>query len=109
MSSETRRNLVTPNLVFGLCLVVVGGTLTLDKLGMVEAARVFRFWPLALVLFGISLVAQAVIGGEEPTDRVAYRRSSPVPFIFLLILGLSASQGWRGSRTVARTDSTNTV
>ena len=64
MSAETRLHL-TPNLVVGICLIFVGGALALDRMYLVDASRVLRFWPIGLVLFGVSLIMQTLRGGGE--------------------------------------------
>ena len=51
MSIDTRSN-VTPQLVVGVCLVLFGSLLTLDRLGLVEAAASLRLWPVILIAFG---------------------------------------------------------
>ncbi|HTP44922.1 MAG TPA: DUF5668 domain-containing protein [Candidatus Acidoferrum sp.] len=51
MSSLTRG---TRGLVFGVLVVLAGVTLLLDQMNLIDANRVFRFWPLALVVWGIS-------------------------------------------------------
>ena len=48
MPTDTRLNL-TPQFVMGVCLVLFGALLTLDRLQVVDAAVSFRFWPVALV------------------------------------------------------------
>jgi len=45
---------ITPRLVLGLCIMCAGVALALDNLGLLDAGRVFRFWPLALIAVGIS-------------------------------------------------------
>ncbi len=51
MSSLTRG---TRGLIFGIIVVIAGVTLLLDQMNLIDANRVFRFWPLILVAFGIS-------------------------------------------------------
>jgi len=45
---------ITPRLVLGLCIMCAGLVLALDNLGLLDAGRIFRFWPLVLIAFGIS-------------------------------------------------------
>jgi hypothetical protein len=45
---------VTPRLVIGLAIMLVGFLLALDSLGFADAGRVFRFWPLFLVAVGVT-------------------------------------------------------
>jgi predicted membrane protein len=51
MSSLTRG---TRGLIFGIIVVIAGVTLLLDQMNLVDANRVFRFWPLALIAWGVS-------------------------------------------------------
>src|SRR5688500_18323778 len=59
MTVDEPRVRVTTNLAFGICLILLGTTLVLDRLQLVEAREVLRFWPVALVLFGAALVVQS--------------------------------------------------
>jgi predicted membrane protein len=51
MSSLTRG---TRGLIFGVVVVIAGVTLLLDQMNLIDASRVFRFWPLILIAFGVS-------------------------------------------------------
>jgi predicted membrane protein len=44
---------VTPRVVLGLGVMLVGLVLALDSLGLVEGGALFRFWPLLLVAVGV--------------------------------------------------------
>ena len=59
MTVDEPRVRVTTSLAFGICLILLGTTLGLDRLQLVEAREVLRFWPVALVLIGMALVAQS--------------------------------------------------
>jgi hypothetical protein len=50
---------ITPRLILGLFIAFAGALLLLDNLGMVEARHFFRFWPIALILVGLSRVLQS--------------------------------------------------
>jgi hypothetical protein len=54
-----RPQTITPPLVLGALLILLGGLLTLDRLGLVDAGGLLRFWPLILI----------GIGGVLATDR----------------------------------------
>ena len=77
----------TPNLVIGLTVMSVGVMLLLENLGIRSAASLIRFWPALIVLFGVSLVAQAF----RPADPAApvSKRGSGVPCFFLFLLGVA--------------------
>jgi predicted membrane protein len=47
------RPTLTPRILLGLFLVVVGGLYTLDNLGVVDARQVLRYWPVLLILVGV--------------------------------------------------------
>ena len=51
MSSLTRGS---RGLIFGIIVTLAGVTLLLDQMNLVDANRVFRFWPLALIAWGVS-------------------------------------------------------
>jgi predicted membrane protein len=52
---KARRPAISGQLVFGAVVVIVGMSLLLDNLGIIESSRdILRFWPLALVAAGIS-------------------------------------------------------
>ena len=59
MTADEPRFRVTMNLAFGICLILVGTALMLDRLQLVDAAQILRFWPVALMLFGVVLVIQS--------------------------------------------------
>lgn len=49
---------ISSRLVLGLLIALAGGLLLLDNLGMVDAWTYFRFWPVALILLGVSKIVQ---------------------------------------------------
>jgi hypothetical protein len=77
----------TPNLVIGVTVMSVGAVLLLDTLGIRDAASMLKFWPALIVLFGMSIVAQAF---RPATDAVGQKRAgSGVPCFFLFLLGVA--------------------
>jgi hypothetical protein len=77
---------LTPNLVVGLTVMVVGIVLLLDTLGIRDAASMMKFWPALIVLFGASIIAQAF----RPADPAVTRKGSGgVPCFFLFLLGVA--------------------
>ena len=101
---------VTPHLAFGICLVAVGSTLALDRLGLVDAREVFfRFWPLGLVLLGLSLVIQSL---QTVEDGVSGQRRPVVDngsLVGLLIIGVVAFHAFDRSRATLFADSSDRV
>jgi predicted membrane protein len=57
MESSTVR--LTPKLVVGLFIIMLGVVFTLDNLGLVEGDRILRFWPVGLILLGAAVLANA--------------------------------------------------
>ena len=55
---------VTPQLVFGLFVMGLGVILGLDSLGIADAGFLLRFWPLGLILLGMTIASRA-----EPHSR----------------------------------------
>src|SRR5262245_11565260 len=75
--SSTSRGGVTAHLVFGLIIMFVGVILALDVLDLVNARDILRYWPVALLAFGVADLTQ---GGD---------RGSRVRGSFLTLFG-----GW---------------
>lgn len=65
-----RRLVSAPNLVVGLSLIFLGIALVLDRLGLVQAMVLLKWWPVLAILFGAGLVAQAltVLGTTDAAD-----------------------------------------
>lgn len=59
MTADEPRVRVTTNLAFGICLILLGSVLILDRLQLVPASQLLRFWPIGLMLFGATLVIQS--------------------------------------------------
>src|SRR5688572_18601840 len=57
MNDETRQA-VTPQLVIGVFITLLGILLTFDRLGLIEAGLFRPFWPSVLVAIGVSLLIQ---------------------------------------------------
>ena len=89
----------TPNLVVGLTVMVVGVVLLLDTLGIQDAGNLLKYWPGIVVLFGASLVAQAI----KPADPAVRRANGGVPCFFLFLLGVAmfASFGTWGTTSAS--------
>lgn len=60
MTADEPRLRVTTNAAFGVCLILLGTTLLLDRLQLLDAHMVLsRFWPVAIMLVGGALVIQS--------------------------------------------------
>jgi hypothetical protein len=55
----------TRGLVFGIIIVVVGVTLLLDQMNLIDANRIFRFWPLLLIAWGVSTLLSCQGSGRR--------------------------------------------
>jgi hypothetical protein len=73
----------TPNLVVGLTVTAAGAALLLDTLDVINARDLLRFWPAVLVLFGLSIIVQALQGGPA---GAAQRPIITPGFVILLVL-----------------------
>ena len=58
MDTEPRFNM-TPRMALGLTLALLGLTLTLDRLGIGQAGRLLRYWPVPMMLIGGLMFVQA--------------------------------------------------
>ena len=105
MTADEPRVKVTTNLAFGICLILLGTTLMLDRLQLVDASQLLRFWPVALVLFGGALVIQSF---QRVDATAAPQQGFPAGLLIIFVfVGLFASQGV--PRGVTATDSSETV
>jgi predicted membrane protein len=55
----------TRGLIFGILVVIAGVTLLLDQMNVIDATRVFRFWPLALIAWGVSTLLSCQGSGRR--------------------------------------------
>ena len=112
MTADEPRVRVTTNLAFGICLILLGTTLVLDRLQLIEARQVLRFWPVALVLVGAALVVQSF---QRPDTTTGAKREdmSLGTVIFWVLISVFvwngfASNGFSGLSTT-RTETANAV
>jgi predicted membrane protein len=68
MTNQHARFRLTGQLIAGLVLATLGILFTLDNLDILEARDFIRFWPVVLILVGVSHIAQArssagIVGG----------------------------------------------
>ncbi len=114
MAAE-RRAAVTPRLIVGLSVIFLGLVFLLDQMGRLEADRILRFWPLALVALGVSHLLGScpcsrrvwgallcVVGLWFLADNLGWVDSNP--FVLLryfwpaLLMAAGASLVWRSLR-----------
>ena len=110
MSVDVRAN-VTPNLVLGICVTAVGVALALDQFQLIDARQLFRFWPLAVILFGASMVIQALRGGgDEASPAIRGRSSHANSRVWVLVfVGILVAQGLHRGRDTIQSDAGETV
>jgi hypothetical protein len=92
----------TPNLVVGVVTTFLGAALLLDRLNLMAASAWLPYWPLALVLFGLSLVVQAFRPGGGDAAGPRQRPIISPGFVILLVaiwLFASNSPQIRADRT----------
>jgi predicted membrane protein len=114
-----------PQLIMGLLVVFVGVMFTLDNLGVADAERYLRYWPVAIIALGFAKVWQArdgrggfggvifIIAGSWLllNSLMLVHVEELWEFWPLLLVLLGVSIVWRslGGRTAAGADSTATV
>lgn len=97
--TNTRVN-ETSHFAVGLCFVLLGGALLLDRLGLLPIDRTLQFWPIALVLFGAAMMVQAMRSRPEGAQG---RTIAPIgALIWLLILGFLLTAGFRRTQSIER-------
>ena len=107
MTADEPRLRVTTNFAFGICLILLGTALMLDRLQLVDARQILRFWPVALVLFGAALVIES-FQRVESTVVAKPTGFNPAHIVGFVFVSLIASQMLtRGE--IARTESSETV
>jgi|SRR5262245_35279538 len=90
--TTTPRGGFGPHLIIGLIIMFLGIVLTLDVLEVLRARDVLRFWPVALIAFGVANMTSS-------TDRGALVRGGLMTFFgmwwLLTMLHVLPSQSWR--------------
>ena len=102
---------LTGRLVFGLVMLVLGSSWTLENLGLMDASDVLRWWPSLLVAYGIvrvigldgmrrttSGVLFMVAGGWLLARELGWITVSIVKFWPLFLIVVGASLVWRSMR-----------
>ena len=124
-SGAPGRSPLTPQLVLGLLIAVVGVLFTLDNMGIIEAEAYFRYWPVGLIAIGLVKLWQAGrgecggVGGAlfvgagvllllDSLDMVRISLHQLWP---MLLVFFGASLVWRGVRgtRALSTDASSTI
>jgi hypothetical protein len=102
------RSRVTPNLAYGICLVFLGWTLILDRMHIVEAGQILRYWPVGLILVGVTLVIQSFQRAEDTPARPQQSLDAG-HLLFWVAVALVASQAFQRDGFTTRADSSESV
>ena len=106
----TTRSRFTPQVLFGLIVIVVGVLFTLDNLNVIDAADYLQYWPAALVALGLLKLWHAIrgehgwaggviftaVGSWMLFERIAYIRIDVRDVWPLVFVCLGAYLVWRG-------------
>lgn len=76
----------TPHLVVGGVVTLLGTALLLDQLGALDARSLLRFWPILLMIFGVSIVVQALSDDGHDTAGPGRRPIVGPGFVLLLLI-----------------------
>lgn len=101
---------ITPHLVFGLLIILVGVLFTLDNLDLFEADRVISYWPSVLIVLGAAKLWQGraehgsgltggllmFVGIWLQLEVLDYVDQSIVSFWPLLLVLAGAALVWQG-------------
>lgn len=81
MSNESRATFrLTPQIILGLCIVAFGVALTADNLGYADASKILSWWPLGIVLVGVTKLFTGCSGSARVVGGV-------IVFVGVALLG----------------------
>jgi predicted membrane protein len=63
---------MTPHLVFGVLIILVGVLFTLDNLEITDAEKYLRYWPVGLIALGLAKLRSAKDGHSAPLSGVLF-------------------------------------
>jgi predicted membrane protein len=109
MTADEPRVRVTTNLAFGICLILLGSVLILDRLGLVAASELLRFWPVALVLVGAALVIQSFQRSDGTAAHTQQQAFNGGHVIAWIIVAAVMSQVFSARGTTTRSDASERV
>ena len=108
MTVDAPRLRVTTNLAFGICLILFGTVLILDRMQLVDASQMLRFWPIGLVLIGAALVIQSFQRVDTAQPAQPHESVNLGHVIIWVIIATFAWNGFSPGVTV-RTHSSETA
>lgn len=127
MDTSTRQPAarLTPHLMFGLLIILVGVVFTLDNLNLAEANDYLRYWPAGLIAIGLAKLWEvrtgrgSALGGGlfiiagvwmllDSMDLIDVSFLDFWPLLLVMVGGMIVWQGIRGRqhRATASTDAT---
>ena len=68
--STDARGIITPRLMMGVCIMLLGTLLLLDNLQLLDSRVILRFWPLAVIGLGSMIYIQAIDTGGRVNGGV---------------------------------------
>ena len=103
---------LTPHLMFGLLIILVGVVFTLDNLDIADARRFVRYWPVGLIAIGLAKLWQVqhgygsalggvlfvISGGWMLLDNLNVIDVSFVDFWPVLLIAAGSIIVWQGIR-----------
>ena len=63
---------LTPHLMFGLLIILLGVVFTLDNLELADAGNYLQYWPAGLIAIGLTKLAQVRAGQGSPVGGVLF-------------------------------------
>jgi predicted membrane protein len=81
---------ITPRFILGVFILLVGIALALDRLGVVPAHHVMRFWPAVLIVFGLTVLQR----GRSHSAVVGVLLIIVGSWLLLNTLGIVSLQLW---------------
>jgi hypothetical protein len=83
MTNSTRATFrLTPQIILGLAIIAFGLALTADNLGYADASRILEWWPLGIVLVGVTKLLQSGTGSARVVGGI-------ITFVGVALLGES--------------------
>lgn len=83
MTNESRATFrLTPQIILGLAIIAFGAALTADNLGYADASKILEWWPVGIILVGVTKIFQ----GSSGSGRVL---GGVITFVGVALLGES--------------------
>ena len=89
--SVDARGIVTPRLLVGVFILLLGSLLLLDNLNLVEARQILRLWPVAVIALGLVVFMQALDTGGRVNGGALFIFGT---FLLLNRLGVMELEFW---------------